>query len=331
MSMLKAEVVNVKIYPHPNADRLEIAQPVGKEWRCVTGKGTYKDGDLAVYLPVDSVLTPSLVKDLGIEKYYNKRLRTVKLRGTISQGMIAPLSILEGTGFGMLGDDVTETLGITKYEEPIPVSMSGRARSPHPLFTKFADIENYKNFPDVFELGETVIVTEKLHGTNARFGMFDDGLHVGSHRMDWIDDPNNLYWRGATILKVKEWLKLGDILFGEIFGKGVQDLHYSMPAGEIDVRVFGMVRAGKFLDYDEFIKVLPSYVKPAPLLHHGPWINEIIKLASGTTTMGKREHIREGVVVHPAKERYSEKLQGRCIVKMINDEYLVRHDGTEAH
>ena len=165
MSTLRAEVVRVVVEPHPNADRLDLVKVKG--WQCVSAKGQFKTGDLAIYLPVDSVLPAPLVSELGIEKMYSKRLRTIKLRGYISQGVVMKYSLppFDGTMMNPLceGDDVTNMLGITKYEVPIPVSMAGKQLPDDPRFQKYTDIENIKNYPDAMVPGELVIVTEKIH------------------------------------------------------------------------------------------------------------------------------------------------------------------------
>ena len=158
MSLFRAEVVKVEVEHHPNADRLELVRVKG--WHCVAQKGQFKTGDLAVYVPVDAVLPESLVKTLGIEKNYRGRLRTIKLRGCISQGLASSLSILDPARAPYKdGDDVTEQLGVTRYEVPIPVHMSGIVRPEHPDFRRYTDIENFKNFPAAFSDDEAVVAT----------------------------------------------------------------------------------------------------------------------------------------------------------------------------
>ena len=88
MSAFKAEVIRVKLGPHPNADRLELAKVRG--WQCCVVKGQFQEGGLGIHIPVDAVLPDALIERLGIRKNYHKRLRTIKLRGLVSQGLLIP-------------------------------------------------------------------------------------------------------------------------------------------------------------------------------------------------------------------------------------------------
>ena len=355
MSTFRAEVVRIEVRRHPDADRLDIIRPVGKLWNCVDQRDKFKTGDLAVYLPVDSVLPPELVAKLGIEKYYSKRLKTVRLRGYFSQGLIAPLSILgEGPtpGHGEDGLDVTLALGITKYEEIIPIEMAGVQLPADERFVKFTPIENFKNFPDVFVDGEQVCITEKIHGTNARFAVIDGELHVGSHNTHlapprehtrWEHfkaffgirlpktNKGNLYWRAATMIDAYEQICNGDQVFGEIYGSGIQDLAYGLKPGTFSVVVFGVVRDGKYLDDAELDAYCEARCfKRATVLYRGPWSADLVRLASGKSTLDAGT-IREGMVITPITEQYSERLGGRKILKYVSDEYLARKDATERH
>jgi RNA ligase (TIGR02306 family) len=170
---------------HPNADRLDLVQVL--DWRCVAQKGAFQVGDLCVYFPIDSIL-PQSVEDLifgpdAKVKLSNHRVRTIKLRGAISQGLVVkPPTIYPALPATMLGRqihegmDLTEQLGVTKYEPPaarMPGLMNGRQatrKETNPNFQKYTDLENAKNYPDVFEQGEPVNITEKIHGTNFRAG-----------------------------------------------------------------------------------------------------------------------------------------------------------------
>lgn len=328
MSQFKVEVVTVEVGTHPNADKLDLVKVKG--WQCVAQKGQYKTGDLALYIPIDSQLPPELVTKLGIEKMYHKRIKTIKLRGYISQGMVAPLSIL--TCEAVEGNDYAVHLGITKYEEPIPVSMSGIQAPKEPNFFTYTDIENIKNFPTALKKGEMVVVTEKIHGTNFRAAKIDGKLFAGSHNTNLVRNSDNLYWRAAILLDLENKLAEGEQVFGEVYGAGVQDLTYGKKPGEIGVRIFDVVKDKVYLDYTDYLQyVLNRGLETAPTLITGEWGSfDHLVLASGKSTI-QPDQIKEGVVIRPFKERFSEELQGRCIVKVISDEYLLRKDATEHH
>src|SRR4051812_18577876 len=166
MSTLKVEVVLIdEILPHPNADRLELARIAG--WNCVVRKGEYSAEDKVVYIPVDAILPVELEGKLfPLEskiKLEKSRVRTIKLRGAISQGIVATLPEL-GLCDQAVGTDVSEVLGITKYEPPVastPGLLRRKMLSPkkgNPAFRKYTDIENFKHYNTLFNPGDLVWV-----------------------------------------------------------------------------------------------------------------------------------------------------------------------------
>ncbi len=332
MSTLKAEIVRVAVEPHPNADRLDLCRVKG--WQCVAQKGQYSSGDLAIYIPIDSVLPQALVAALGIEKMYHKRIRTVKLRGYVSQGMLAPLTIpldlfvTDKVPEPVEGADLTEALGIVKYEEPIPVEMAGILLPDEPGMLKYTDIENIKNHPHEFLPDEVVVAREKIHGSNFRAAKLGGKLFVGSHNRNIARNEGNLYWRAAALLELDSKLAEGEQVFAEAYGSGVQDLAYGRLKGEIAVRVFDLFKDGQFLA-DSGLKLACSerFWPIAPLVHEGLFSS--LKMPKESSLLPG--HIVEGLVIRPATEQWSDRLQGRRILKSISEEYLLRKDGTERH
>lgn len=329
MSQFKVEVVTIdNVSNHPNADRLDIAQIRG--WRCVVGRDQFKTGELAVYIPIDAVLPEYLVKELGIEKGYRNRVKSLKLRGEFSQGLL-----MKPRDGWKLGDNVADALGVTKWEEPIPVEMRGIMAPRDPRFVQYTDIENIKNYPEVLTSDDQVVVTEKIHGTNWRAANFDGEILVGSHRTNLKEAESNLYWRGATLIGVKEKLLPGEQIFGEVYGAGVQDLSYGKKPGEIAVAIFDVMKDGKFLDYvdmQNFLEAKGWAKLTPPVLYSGPWSVELLKYAAGSSIL-YHSQIKEGVVIKMLTETYDEKLAGRKILKAISEAYLLRKDtnATERH
>jgi hypothetical protein len=180
------------IRPHPNADNLIILDILG--WQVLENKDTNpKVGDLRVFIPPDSILPDSLATELGVTKYLRKdnRVGQVKLRGEMSFGISAD----NRWGFED-GDEVSAKLGITKYEAPPPTG-AGDEEVDHPLFSNYCNIENYRNYPDLFKEGEEVVYLEKIDGTNSKVG----GIRVPyeeirDHRWAWsmwTDDDGGGY------------------------------------------------------------------------------------------------------------------------------------------
>jgi RNA ligase (TIGR02306 family) len=355
MSSLIVDVCKiVKVEKHPNADRLDLVTVKG--WNCIVGRDNYKVGDLVIYCPPDSVIPNDIIEKHNLE-YLKKdgRVGTVKLRKCISQGLI--LSIPEGKDWKE-GKEVAKELGITKYEPPIERCSLNGGRTPtkkklNPLFDKYTDIENVKNFNTAFTEEDDVVITEKIHGTNFRagtlpryrnnligkilsflFGKYE--FVYGSHNVQ--KTPMNIkmgfygedvYGRIAKKYNLKEVIPKDYIIYGEIYGKGIQELEYDMK--DIDVRFFDVKYKGRYLDFDmakEFFRV--RNLRYVPILYYGKYSDEVLKEhTEGNSTIALNQ-IREGCVVKPIVEQSSHFLH-RKILKSINPEYLCKKNRTERH
>ncbi|MFG2758147.1 RNA ligase (ATP) [Streptomyces wuyuanensis] len=362
MSTLRVTAEPLTIHEHPNADALELAQ-VGL-YRAVVAKGAYRSGDVAVYIPEQAVLPAALVDELGLTGRLagkaSDRVKAVRLRGELSQGIVCRPKALEDTDLERAaaeGTDFAELLGITKWAPPIPPTMSGDVEAA-PELLPWVDIENLQRHPDVFAPGEPVVVTEKLHGTaclvtyvagdatalpgepSGKVLVSSKGF--GAKGLALKEDPRNLYWRavrghGVPEAAARLATELGATrvgIFGEVYGAGVQDLSYGANArstglgfaafdvsAEIDGRVHWLDAA----------RLLEGELPLVPRLYEGPFaLEKVLDLASGRETVsGEGLHLREGVVVRPVTERWSPVVGGRAIVKSVSPAYLTRRGGTE--
>ena len=194
MSELNVTVEKVvEILEHPNADRLEIA--VIRGWNCVVAKDSLKKDDLVIYFPIDSILPSELeafiFQDSKI-KLDKSRVKTIKIRGAISQGLAVPYEKLITTFHKLrqygVGDDIKSYLGVTKYEPPEKspfTSKMGKQASKkqiNPNFRKYTNINHWKNYPNAIDEDEIIVVTEKIHGTNFRAG------YVPSIKSEWYKE-----------------------------------------------------------------------------------------------------------------------------------------------
>ena len=186
MSAFQTPLVSISdIEPHPNADRLELAQVLG--YTCVVRKGQFEPGQQVVYLPEASVLPEWLCRALNLWSDEDGkgrlagpeglRIKAIRLRGTVSQGLLYAVTegrsgsclALEGGALrpleeGAAGAEIAAALGVVKYEPPIPVAFEGEVVSAHGHTVRF-DIENLQAYPQAIQPGEQVVMTEKLHGT----------------------------------------------------------------------------------------------------------------------------------------------------------------------
>ena len=264
MSNLKVEVVKIDdIKPHTNADLLEIA--IIRGWQVVVKKGEFKKDDLVVYFPIDSVLPQRLSDTIGITKYLSGgRLKAVKLRGESSFGLIWdktkaseyiwPMPF-DKRNYGE-GDDLTEGLGVTKWEPPLNLN-DGESDVPHSCFFNYTDIQNLRNYLNIFNENEDVRITEKIHGTNSRYGWIDNTLMVGSHTMRKKESEKCKWFKPLKIYpQIQNMLKdiseknnnANVIMYGEIFGSRIQDLTYGFKNREIDFKCFDISINGKYID-----------------------------------------------------------------------------------
>lgn len=369
----------VSVEPHPNADRLDLIQV--RDWRCVAQKGDYKSGDPCVYFPVDSILPKSVESVIfgpdSKVKLTKSRVKTIKLRGAISQGLaVKPdvlLSVIPEWERRRLdvGSDITKILCVTKYEPPaseMPTAMRGSQTSKKQSnrnFHKYTDLENAKNYPDVFNPGERVVVTEKIHGTNFRAGYVKTEVNtlwkrvlrfIGrlpsyefaygsrnvqmqdhrSNRKTWIqshtDVSVNVYEQAVNEYQLRSLLKAGEVVYGEIYGDGIQKNYtYGCDRGQRGLVLFDIMDDGKYLSPSDFITAAEEMGLPtAPVLYVGPYDASLIKsLTVGDSVLAPQQKIREGVVVKPVAESKHPML-GRKVLKFVSDDYLLR-DNTDFH
>lgn len=369
MSSLIVEVSRVSaITKHPNADRLAIATVKG--WKtCIrcnpeTGESELKVGDKCVYFPPDSVMPVELSEKLGITKYLApiknpdgtwapcNRVRAARLRGVASYGFVIPVP---NNSDWEIGENVAGFYGITKWEPKFPPN-DDTVRE-HPLLHSYTDIEIWQNFPDVFQYGEEVIITEKIHGRTCRMGYLttpDEGgarnweFVCGSHDAQWkefgSDGKKIIFWEFLSP-KVKSMLEYISqqvkivIVFGEIYGSGVQDMTYGLVSGHHGYRLFDISVDGDYLDYDKKAALCEQFgIEIVPVLYRGPYSAKIVEqFTDGPTTMCAPEKAgaftgREGIVITPAKEHYSRDLNsGRVILKVVSADFLDRKEATDSH
>jgi RNA ligase (TIGR02306 family) len=372
MAKFEVKLYKLKIEPHPNADAIELAR-VG-DFLSVVKKDQFKTGDLGVYIPEGAVCPDWLIERLGLTGKLagsqKNRVKAMKLRGILSQGLVYPVRpdmdfdgenyYTDGSdGFVVLengqetdvvfNEDLASVLGITKYEPPIPVHMSGE------VFNAFGktlsyDIENIKKFPDVIAEGEMVVITEKLHGTWTCFGVHGElpdpivtSKGISAQGLAFkINDANadNLYIRslvnsgdagGNDVLdRLEKFIDPATPAFyvlGETYGKGVQDLEYGLSKPHFrafDIYV-GEPGQGKYLSGLEFMELCDkAQIERVPVLYNGPFTKDTLLAVTNGKDSVTGTHMREGVVVRPLlEERYTELL-GRVILKSISEAYLLR-------
>jgi RNA ligase (TIGR02306 family) len=340
MAEVIAEVVRIQsLTPIEGADKIELAKVF--DYPVVVQKGQFKVGDLAIYIPVDAVVPFFPVWSFlhqGSDKIRHRRINPRKFMGQYSLGVLQPLPWED---YFELGQDVTELFRITKYEPAAAKnhhSNTESARITVPGFWPYTDIQHHRRYgQDMFELGETVIITEKIHGRNLRCGWINEGdtaaWVVGSHNSVRLDETNP--WTAAVNrLGLKETLALFPkvILYGELYGPGMQ-AKYDYGISEPSVAFFDVYEGNKetFMSWTEasdFLDAIDVIADTAPVLYEGAYDPEIVKtLAQGPSVLGGGMP-REGVVVRPLHER-KDRRGRRVLLKEINPEYALSKGNTE--
>ena len=330
----------VTIEPHPNADRLECARIGG--YIAVVPKGQLKTGDIAAYIPEQSVIPDELLEIMGLTGKLSgskhNRVKAVKLRGVLSQGLVLPMPEQP------LNLNVAKLLGIVKYEPPLPTGFAGDIMAaPGPAF--HYEIHNIKRNPELFLPDEEVVMTEKIHGTWCAIGQLHGQPYVASKglaarnicfKVEEDLNTKNVYvqlYRSnlAALDTLSEYLQSENfLLLGEIYGKRIQDLDYGLNIREFrvfDIYVYDDHNTGHYLDYNMFVNATSSVFTRVPILYRGPFNEEkMLEWTDGHSILGG--NIREGIVIKPAIERETEYGE-RVIAKSISEQYLLRKNATE--
>lgn len=327
-TIISVEKIN-SVNEHPNADRLEIVQVLG--YQVVTQKGSFKVGDIVVYFPPDILLPQDVAERLEVTQYLKHamfpgtdeksqcRVGAARLRSVSSYGFVVPIT--SGGELIEIGADLTEAYGAHKYVAPVR-SSAGDAEPELPAFHKYTSIENIQRYPDAFDdFDGDVVISEKIHGSNCRVGLVrdKDGDFVfcaGSHNVRRKHE-GSLYWEFMNEKMMKMLTSIanqgcGDdpchdvIVFGEIFGPGVQDMQYGL--AEKSFRVFDISVNGRYMDYYFMVDVCELHgILTVPELFMGQLEPDCItRCTDGATKFGgvkEKFKGREGCVVRPSKKR----------------------------
>jgi RNA ligase (TIGR02306 family) len=360
----------------PGADNIE--QAIVNGWSCIIKKDANKVGELVIVATTDAIIPMELSEKLGVTSYLRKgnRVRTVKLRGVYSECLIIPLSYRVGRAkiikTAQEGDDLMESLGIFKYEPPVKQVQLASGRKvrwqDNPNFHVYYKFPNLKNVPGMFTEEDTVEITRKIHGTNARYGIvkkaklslwdkirkffrladkwIDYEFVVGSHNVEKGSDSNGFYdtnvWyeieKKYDIKKklwdyVKLWnlFEIGDgiTLYGEIYGDGIQK-GYDYGLNEIKFVGFDVKENGEYLDPTN-AKLLIKHILELPYveqLYYGNWSQEIQDKYVFNNFIPGTKVPHEGIVI---KYHTGERQK---VAKVINPDYLIfaeKHNVEDSH
>lgn len=305
--------------PIVGADAIECAHVGG--WKVVVKKDEYAVGDLAVYCEIDSWIPHTLAPFLSKGNYprvYNEvegeRLRTVKLRGQVSQGLLLPLEIkMSGKLLPVTrqcvseGEDVSEALGIQKWE-PAAEFMSADSKGAFPSQIPKTDQERIQNLSYELEQWKTESitweVTEKLEGSSMTAYLIDGEFGVCSRNLNLKPNPDATFWKTAIDAKLEEALRAyGDniALQGELVGEGIQGNIYKLKGTHFYVYDIYDIADGRYWSPYEcrmFCKM--HHLNHVPVMHMKSEllisVDSLLALAEGKSMIGSTNCEREGLV-----------------------------------
>ena len=351
-SLASIQTVNA-VEPIPGADAIEKVRVLG--WWVLTKRGEYRVGDGVIYCEIDSLLPErpefeflrgSSYKAAQVDPSTGVavlppgfRIRTAKLRGQVSQGICFPRTLLPDGPELPEGSDVSDRLGVVKWEPPLPVGMLGKIRGLFPSFVPKNDETRVQVLGATLERhqGRTFHVTEKLDGTS--FTAFvRDGIYGVCSRNLWLDerDDSNLLVRLATSLNLEAHLRAASDRLGvdlaiqaEAIGPGIQKNKYALP--QVCLRVFNVLdlSSQRLLDHAPALAEIADLgLQPVPDLGTillDPTVDALVTRAEGTSTLNPRIQ-REGIVLRPPTEEHDDTIPGRLSFKAINPKFLLKYD-----
>ena len=323
-----------EILPIEGADAIEIAVVNG--WSVVVAKNAnHKVGDKVIYCEIDSFLPTEPEFEFLRKSSYKKlsdgtegfRLRTIKLRGQISQGLIISLSNAKQIVQRNLniddpdwteGENVSEKLGIIKYEPPVPASLEGIAKGLFPSFIPKTDEERIQNLSETYftfkENPVSYYVTEKLDGSSATYYYRNGEFGVCSRNLELIETDDNTFWKVARILDLENKLKslnFNASLQGELVGEGIQGNPYKILGQKVFFFNVYNIDEGHYLDFDRFTEIIASLeLSTVPILETNfklpDTIEEILSYSENKSFLNK-SFDREGVVIRSVDRKVSFK------------------------
>lgn len=343
-----------ELIPIEGADFIELALIDG--WQVIVKKGEFRAGDLCIYMEIDSFLPIHEEFEFLRKSSYKKledgtegfRLRTVRLRGVLSQGLVLPTRVLQqfpeckqNTNL-FLGDtvciseeavgnlDISSYLNVQLYEPPIPVTQRGQVKGGFPIFIPRTDEERIQNIPEVLSLLTDIpcYSTEKLDGTSFTIYKLDSTIGVCSRNLELSYDPVNLYWKVAEqyeLQKKLEELRLNISVQGEIIGPGLAKNYYGLKDHGLFIFSIYDIDAKNYFSFEK-VKVISNFLKlkTVPVIQENfilPAFSELLKMADGKSLLNPAKK-REGIVIRPILEQRHYKL-GRLSFKVISNEYLL--------
>ncbi|SDZ90918.1 MULTISPECIES: RNA ligase family protein [unclassified Pseudobutyrivibrio] len=335
-----------KIEPIEGADKIELAFVLG--WQCVVNKGQFKPMDLAVYFEIDSFLP---IRDefefLRISSYRKNdilgegfRLKTMRFRGQISQGLLLPLGQFnELDACDEIGTDVSEALGVRKWEVEEKITTGGTIIGELPIDVPHTDETRVQAEPELINdfKGLDYYISTKMDGSSHSISIDDDGFHVTGHNYEYKNDGKSSFYEFVNSLgieaKLMDYYKANNLniitIQGELCAPGIQKNRLKLTKPEwyvFTIRVNGN-RVG-LKQMQEICKTL--HLSTVPIEEVGndlpskyPTVEALLERADGEYPKGGK---KEGIVIRPVEPVYCERISASLSMKVVSNKYLIKNE-----
>lgn len=306
---------------------------------CPLNKEKYEEVEGDTIVTKERILGTKYAVGSVPEKY--RRIKAKRIRGTYSQGMLVSLNIIPAyhpLELWKPGDSIVDSLSLKKWEEEEEENLPGlkktrgtnAEKSPQGWAIPHYDIDGIRKYVDCLGDGEDIVLTEKIHGSNAGFSHDGTRLWVKSRNYYKKMDEDDMWWDIALRYDLENKLARAPhmVFFGEVYGQ-VKGFRYDTVIAEgrlmTKVRFFDVfnTKTMRYLDYDQRVRVITELgLDPVPELYRGVWDGKekMYPFAEGLTTLGGK-HIREGWVLNTLHERYEPRLDSRMQVKLVGEGY----------
>lgn len=324
-----------EILPIDGADKIVCVKILG--WQCVALKTEFKVNDLCVFFEIDSVLPIAQWND-HLRKEPNKQLRikTIRLRGTLSQGLAMPLSILPD-GQYEVGQDVTQLVGVEKYEPQIPAELNGKVKGTRPSWIPKTDEPRIQSFPETLSeliTAGDVVGTMKMDGSSITCYIKNGIFGVTSRNMELIETDGNAYWKAVRENKIEEKMRKyfddkNIAAQGELCGNSIQGNR--MGEKKLTIYFYNLydIDVCKYLSDESLSNFTTACdLNRVPIVFSGKMpenttANDLLEKANNLNYPNGTP--AEGIVWRPSIETYSDVLNSRLSIKTISNKYLEKY------
>ena len=335
-----------KIEPIEGADKIELAHVLG--WQCVVNKGYFQPMDLGVYFEIDSFLPIRPEFEFMRTSSYKKtdimgegfKLRTMRFRGQISQGLLLPISFFPEIPAGAeLGDDVSELLGVKKWEIEEMATTGGTVIGTLPYDIPHTDETRVQENPELIQAfaGLEYYISTKMDGSSHSIGIDENGFHVTGHNYEYKDDGASSFYelvkaRGYQ-QKMETFVRdtgLGTLTIqGELCAPGIQQNRLRLVKPEW--YVFTVRENGKRVGLSRMLEICKVLgMDSVPIEEIGtdlpskyPTVESLLERADGEYPKGGK---KEGIVIRPTEPVFCPLISSTLSMKVVSNKYLIKNE-----